>query len=145
MLQLTLRLYIFARLNPAINDIINQGIKYSKGTITVAASQIIKTISVSLKDEETGRELGSLSKELYAEGVSGMDYDDDNWCGTLPHHIHYFDPIPNPWFEQIEKLNVQNENQHFGAILNIISETISNQKIASQLKEIGDKLIAQSH
>ncbi len=135
---------LLAKKYPKAYDGINpHGPKYSKGAIDVFASQILKSISQSLENRETGKALGGFAKQLYSGGVSAMSYDDDNFCGTpypWPHHIH-FDPDPDPWRVRIDKQDKQAVQHYYGGVISIVSQVVSNDKIASALDRISKQLI----
>lgn len=137
---------LLAKTNPAVYDVVfPHGPKYSKGDIDVFASQILKSISMSLENRQTGKVLCGLAKQVYALGFSAMSYDDDNFYGThYPiHHIN-FDPEPNPWFEgRILKQDKQAANLYYGGIISIVSQVVSDQKIAAQLSKIGSGMMGQ--
>lgn len=141
--SIAMRLYIYAKIPAAWDAVVPMGPKFSAGAINVVGSQIVKSVSQSIQNRELGETLNSLGKELYSEGVSSMSYDDDNWCGTppipLPHHI-FLEPIPHPWFENIAVASTLNK-RYYGGVLSIIAQTILNQRVASQLQDIANKLM----
>ena len=144
MLSLALRLFIAAKMNPAAWDaIIPHGPKYSAGAIHVFASQIVKSVSESIENPQTSRQLESLGGTLYTSGVGAMSYDDDNWCGTpYPHHHFVLEPEPSPWFEQT--IIQSKSNSFYGGILSIVAQSISNKQVASELSEISGKLMGET-
>lgn len=135
---------LLAKKHPQAYDAIYpHGPKFSIGAIDVLASQILKSISQSLANRQTGKALGGLAKQLYSGGVSVMSYDDDNFCGTpypLPHHI-YFDPQPVPWFTGVVKQDKQALQNYYGGVISIVAQVVSDDKIASALDRISKQLI----
>ncbi len=143
-------LYLYARINPAIWDVIvPMGPKYSHGTLNVIGSQVVKFVAQSIKQKALGKSLNAIGRQLYSEGITSMSYDDDNWCGTPPipfpihHHIFDIDPASLPWLEHFERDKKLND-RYYGGILSIVSESISNEKIASQLQRIAKQLSKSS-
>ena len=135
---------LLAKKHPqAYDGIYPHGPKYSIGAIDVLASQILKSISQSVANPQTGKALGGLAKQLYSGGTSAMSYDDDNFCGTpypFPHHI-YFDPEPNPWFPGIAKQDKQALQRYYGGVVNLVAQVVSDDKIAASLDRISKQLL----
>lgn len=137
-----------ARLNPKLWEIIHPHVpKFSVGTRDVMAAMIIKANIPCVKDPAKSRELGSIGKRLFAVGVKGMSYDDDDWCPTRPRPQLGPEPIPWSIFSEFDEvlLNPQplppREQFYYGGLLTLLSETVSSKEIAASLNKMGAALM----
>ncbi len=143
---ITFSFFLYAKLDPSIWDAIPQVPKYSRGTLNIIASQILKTIASSIKDESLKAELNKLGSAIYNTGAQAMDYDDDRWiCGNN------IIPFPFPHFGSSEfvfdpselELNPQPlppRWKYYSALISIVADSIEDRNIASALTELGNKL-----
>jgi hypothetical protein len=170
MMNLTSRtsfLVLMAHLKPEMNDaIIPYGPKISEGSRHVMASMVIKSITRQIKDPNIAKELQWVGSNLFEAGAKSMNYDDDDWCPTIPRH-HFETPDPVPWLWKIRAsfepqpepwrsilgeaevmLNPQplppHELSYFGALLTLLADAVSLEKIPDVLRNIGASLMKQS-
>ena len=139
-----------ARLNPAIYDAIHpQGPVISEGTRHVMVSMVIKSIAKQVNNPTIEKELQWLGKSLFETGIQFMSFDYDDWCGTrVPHH---FGPHPQPSFLNFGEevmLNPQplppHEHVYYGALLTMLADAVSVEKVGDALRNIGASLMNTS-
>jgi hypothetical protein len=140
-----------ARLNPAIYDAIHpQGPVLSEGTRHVMAAMVIKSVAKQVSEPTVQQELQWLGKSLFDSGVSSMSFEFDDWCGTyVPHR--FGPPHPQPGFLNFGEevmLNPQplppHEDVYFGALLTVLADAVSLEKVQDALRNIGATLMKTS-
>lgn len=121
--------------------------KYSKGTLDVIGAQIIKSIAFSVEEPSVKDELNKLGLQLYSSGTKTMSYDDEWYCGNGPHPIPHFGtagPFFNPSEVELNPQPLPPRSKYYGAILSVVAESISDNRIVSALHEISNRLIQES-
>lgn len=139
-----------ARLNPAIYDAIHpQALVISEGTRHVMAAMVIKSISKQVKEPTIEKELQWMGKSLFDTGIQFMNFDDDDWCGTrVPHHFGSDQQLSFLNFEEEVMLNPQplppRVNVYYGALLTMLADAVSVEKIQDALRNVGASLMNTS-
>jgi hypothetical protein len=146
---ITFSLFLYAKLNPSIWDVIPQVPKYSRGTLNIIASQILKTIASSIKQQGLKEELIKCGLAIYNAGVMTMDFNDDDWkCGNniIPFPIPHFGSsefIFDPSESELNPQPLPPRLKYYSALLNIVADTIDDASITSSLKELSNKLSSE--
>lgn len=158
-------LEFLAQSHPYLWEILHPHVpKISEGTRQIMTSMVIKSISREIKDADIAEELRRVGESLFEAGAKSMNYDDDDWCGTMwPRHFkfrvppppdpwYYFGPSPEPWrqffsFDSI-MLNPQplppKDRNFYGAMLTALSQAVSIESAAEELRNIGSALMDAS-
>ena len=151
-------LVFMAHLKPEMQDAINPyGPIISEGTRHVMASMIIKSVTKQIKDTNIAKELQWAGKSLFEAGAKSMSYDDDDFWPLHPKpwyrdELIQFGTQAESWFLNFGRdevmLNPQplppHEQNYYGALLTLLADAVSTEKIPEVLRNIGSSLMKQS-
>jgi hypothetical protein len=157
LLTQTSTLLFLAHLNPEAIDALTPHIPVvSENVRNLIASAVIKSIAQKVTDANASKALHAVGKSLFEAGLKAMDYDDDYWpVHPKPYYheelidfkIHSESSFSISVGEEV-LLNPQplppHEQKYFGAILSVLSETLSLENEVKELRSISSYLMKQS-
>lgn len=137
-------LLFLAHLDPRLYELLKPHVPIlSTGARHVMAATIINDISKEVKDPGIAKELHHVGKHLFNAGKETLDYDDELCYWPKP-------PIPpRPWHDLLgleeTELNPQplppQEQPYYGALLIILSNTLSLENMQESVRNIGESLM----
>lgn len=153
--QSSMFLYIIAKINPSIWDVIYpHGPKVSASAREYLIAMTIKGFSAELNNRAVSGRLAGIQKILVESAASGLaaDWDDNDWCPTpwhwkIPIPFPVLRPDPQPWFSFSEvMLNPQPLppkalQKEIGGYLVLLAEVTGNQEAAKELQSVGKSLL----
>ncbi|MDO6433467.1 hypothetical protein Q4E93_22835 [Flavitalea sp. BT771] len=137
-------LVFLAHLDPRLYEPLKPHVPMlSAGARHVMAATVINDISKEVKDAGISKELLRVGKLLFNSGKETLEYEDELCYWPKP-------PIPPiPWYELlgVEEAGLSpqplppHEQPYYGALLVLLSHTLSPERMQESVRHIGESLI----